>query len=328
MSPIRTEVTEKVEIELLALAESPRLDGEVREHTLRLAESDAVFPPILVHRPTMRVLDGVHRLHAMALRGHAEVEVEYVDGSIEDAFVLAVQANVAHGLPLSVADRKAAATRILRTHPGWSDRSIAQVTGLSAKTIRGLRCSTVKDPQLHVRTGLDGRVRPLRSAPGRRKAAEILARRPNASLREVARAAGISPGTVRDVRNRLQRGDDPVPEPRQRRRRTHPADVLPGPDRVLDAARMLHGLTKDPSLRMTESGRELLRWLHRAHVELTEYGRVLDAVPEHCLHVVVELAVLYAATWERIAARARGRSEMAWSRSGHHSMDGSEREAM
>jgi hypothetical protein len=36
--------------------------------------------------------------------------------------VLAVQVNVTHGLPLSLADRKVAASRIIDCYPGWSNR--------------------------------------------------------------------------------------------------------------------------------------------------------------------------------------------------------------
>jgi hypothetical protein len=38
--------------------------------------------------------------------------------------------NAAHGLPLSLADRKAAARRILGSYSDWSDRSIAAIAGI------------------------------------------------------------------------------------------------------------------------------------------------------------------------------------------------------
>ena len=160
--------TEIIKIESLAPADSPRLAGEINEHAERLAESDSDLPPILVHRPTMRIIDGTHRVKAMAYLGRDEIEAEFYDGSLEDAFVLSVHANVRHGLPLSLADRRAAARRILNTHADWSDRAIAQLTGLSATTISDLRCATAQTQQLHTRIGRDGRARPLNSAPGRR----------------------------------------------------------------------------------------------------------------------------------------------------------------
>jgi ParB-like chromosome segregation protein Spo0J len=295
--------TEIIKIESLAPADSPRLAGEIDEHAQRLAESESDLPPILVHRPTMRIIDGTHRVKAMAYVGRDEIEAEFYDGPLEDAFVLSVHANVRHGLPLSLADRRAAARRILNTHADWSDRAIAQLTGLSAKTISGLRCATAENQQLHTRIGRDGRARPLNFAPGRRLAAEVLGQRPNASLREVAKVAGISPGTVRDVRDRLHRGESPVPE----QRRSHSSNASSREDwkRIdsVDVSRMLESLAKDPSLRMTQTGRNLLQWLHLRRVDVRDCRMVVDSVPTHRRAVLVELARVYASIWETIAAQ-------------------------
>ena len=294
--------TEIIKIESLAPADSPRLAGEIKEHAELLAESESDLPPILVHRPTMRIIDGAHRVKAMAYLGRDEIEAEFYDGSLEDAFVLSVHANVQHGLPLSLADRRAAARRILNTHADWSDRAIAQLTGLSATTISDLRCATAETQQLHTRIGRDGRVRPLNSAPGRRLAAEVLGQRPEASLREVAKVAGVSPGTVRDVRDRLRRGDSPVPE----QRRSHTSNASPREPRKridrVDVPRVLESLAKDPSLRMTQTGRSLLQWLHLRRVDVRDCRMVVDSVPTHRVGVVVELARVYASIWEMIAA--------------------------
>ncbi len=82
----------------------------------------------------MRVIDGTHRLRAAILNGHEEIGVLFFDGTDDDAFVAAVRANVVHGLPLALADREAAATRIIKSHPQWSDRAIAEAAGLAAQT--------------------------------------------------------------------------------------------------------------------------------------------------------------------------------------------------
>jgi hypothetical protein len=52
-----------------------------------------------------------HRLRAAVANGQEAVDVRYFDGSAADAFLRAVEANVKHGLPLSLADRRAAAQR-------------------------------------------------------------------------------------------------------------------------------------------------------------------------------------------------------------------------
>ena len=197
----------------LRIGKSPRLNGEDRAHIARLAETDAPLPPILVHRRTMRVIDGMHRLMAASLQGRGMIEVEFFDGSEADVFLRAVQENIAHGLPLTQADRRAAAKRIIATHPHMSDRAIGHVAGLAAKTVAAMRKRSTEDPaQSNARVGRDGRVRPLDSSEARRRAAELLTGQPESSLRDVARAAGISPATVLDVRKRLERGESPVPE--------------------------------------------------------------------------------------------------------------------
>jgi ParB-like chromosome segregation protein Spo0J len=275
-----------VPISDLVVAESPRTHRENSAHILRLAESEEEFDPIMVHRPTMRVIDGVHRLRATALRGRREIAVRLFDGSDEDAFVLAVETNIRHGLPLTLAERKRAASRIIGSHPQWSDRAIAERTGLSAKTVGKLRRNASEEiPHLHARIGRDGRVRPVRNAEGRYAVAALLQSDPGASLRELASKAGVSMGTVRDVRDRLRRGEDPVPPGRRpdhpRRQsavRVHPVPAVPDPDVLSDVRK----LTRDPSLRATEAGRQLLRMLVATTLATRAWDQILASVPEHC----------------------------------------------
>ncbi|WP_164382198.1 ParB N-terminal domain-containing protein [Streptomyces sp. OM5714] len=207
LSPVQT-----VPVEHLLPADSPRTAGENAEHVQVLVQSVAVLPPIIVHRASMRVVDGAHRLRAAVERGDEVVQVRFFEGSARDAFLVAVRENTAHGLPLSMRDRLAAARRILSTHPHWSDRAIAELAGLSPKTMGELRRAAPDEGvQPTVRMGRDGRIRPVDGSAGRLRAARLVAEEPEASLRDVARRAGISPGTVRDVRARLSRGEDPVP---------------------------------------------------------------------------------------------------------------------
>ena len=42
----------------------------------------------------MRVIDGMHRLRAAILNGRSSIEVEFFDGSDEEAFIRAVEQNV------------------------------------------------------------------------------------------------------------------------------------------------------------------------------------------------------------------------------------------
>ncbi|MEU7467687.1 ParB/RepB/Spo0J family partition protein [Streptomyces sp. NPDC044984] len=303
---------EVVPIARLLLADSPRCGGEDHEHVRLLAESEAPLPPITVHRPSMRVIDGVHRLLAARWRGRHEIQVRFFDGPAEDAFILAVEANVRHGLPLSAAERTTAAIRILRTHPEWSDRAIASIAGLSAKTVAAQRLKVQGDAGRTGRIGKDGRVRPLSSAEGRRIAARLIAEDPSASLRSIAKRAGIAPGTVRDVRDRLRRGEDPVPSRPQPAQAT-PAAVpasRPAPPRLVvhrDTASlsaeareaMFRSLCRDPSLRMTETGRLLLRMME-VHMA-ADHRHIAAAVPAHCAESISAMATACAEVWQELA---------------------------
>ena len=302
-----------VPVESLRGADSPRLAGENIDHVLVLNETEATFPPILVHRATMRVIDGMHRLRAARLRGDDRIEVRFFDGNADDAFVHAVEANVAHGLPLSLPDRTAAAARIVASHTHWSDRRIAEVTGLAATTVGSIRRrSNGGIAQSNIRVGRDERVRPVNNSSGRTLASELMSQSPDLPLREVAKAAGISVSTAHDVRKRLRQGQDPVP-PRQRNgadaeapagkpngraptataRRTSATEIGP----------ILRRLRADPSLRFNDSGRELLRWLVLHTADVHEWERLVDTIPVYSRALVVELARGTGEAWREFADR-------------------------
>ena len=288
----------------------------------------------------MRVIDGMHRLRAAQLRGEKEIEVRFFDGTDELAFLLAVKTNVTHGLPLSRADRMAAAVRIVENRPEWSNRAIAAVTGLAPGTINAARqCATGQIQQLNVRLGQDGRVRPVDGTSGRLRASEIIKTRPELPLRELAKAAGVSVGTARDVRERIRRGMDPLP-PRQRAAATRDGSAAPGDngtasdagsrpdathvgrrgarppapgkilqpggrlhrdDQVLDWPLIRRKMTKDPALKYAESGRALMKWIDIHVVYPEDWKSVVDAVPPHWSNDIAELALSCAERWLDIA---------------------------
>jgi hypothetical protein len=298
-----------VEIDSLVFDDSPRIAGENHEHTRHIAELNTALPPIAVHRPTMRVIDGMHRALAARLNGERVILARFYDCAEETAFVHAVTANLTNGLPLSHEDRKAAAARIIATHPTWSDGAVASVTGLSDKSVRAVRRrSTPEPPESDSRLGRDGRVRPLNSAAKRRHAAELVRANPGAGLRAIAREAGISVATAADVRERLRRAEDPVPL-KYRTTRAAPTAALPNgaapvrdrTTRPPDPLAALAGLRNDPSLKFTDSGRQVLRWLHRHTVDQDDRARVLAALPAHCTNLVAEFARGCARGWAELA---------------------------
>jgi len=74
--PVRNSV--QVPIARILAADSPRRAGENPEHAQSLAEVNAELPPIVVHRATLRVIDGMHRLRAARLRGQEEIAVHFL----------------------------------------------------------------------------------------------------------------------------------------------------------------------------------------------------------------------------------------------------------
>jgi hypothetical protein len=200
---------------------SPRVTRVDEDHVLALAEVLDRLPPVVVDKRTMKVIDGVHRVEASKRMGRTDIRAVLFSGSETDALVVAVQANIRHGKPLSRSERQAAAGTLLRRCPDRSDRWIANVCGLSHSTVARIRqAANALGPG--VRTGRDGRRRPVDPASGRAAIAKALAEEPASSFRRVAEAAGVAPSTVHRTvaavrRLRAEPPQHPVP----------PAPVLP-----------------------------------------------------------------------------------------------------
>ncbi len=315
-----------VPVKSLVITDSPRLSGESTQHIKVLAEKSAEFPPIVVHRPTMRVLDGIHRLRAAMLRGERDIAVRFFDGDEASAFVLAVKTNITHGLPLSLDDRKAAALRIVELYPEWSDRRIASVTGLAHGTVAAVRVrATSQSGQSNGRVGRDGRLRPGDIADRRERAAQLILENPEASLRAIAKHAGISPATARDVRARLSQdylaGPDDhagarleqAPQPAQA---AAPAQAVPAPRRPPaqkepafkgDAA--LRALLADPAFRSTENGRVLLRLLSTYRIIEDQGNLLISNSPPHCIDRLAVAAQACARVWQEFANQIDSQKE-------------------
>jgi hypothetical protein len=305
-----------------------RVKGEDIKHVRALAEVGNELPPIVVHRATMQVIDGMHRVRAAILSGVAHVEALLFEGAEDEAFLLAVRLNVAHGLPLSRADRVAAAIRIIHSSPQWSDRAIARAAGLSDKTVASIRRrASAEIPHLADRIGRDGRIRPVSPAAGRRMASDLIAKNPDAAISEIATRAGISPGTARDVRERLRNGLDPVP-PRQRDTSgSQPGESRPAGSRAGGfkaagsqsrgeddgtrqrslSARMipviLESLRNDPAMRYNETGRALLRLLALHTMSPADWEQLISAVPLHRAQAVAQVARSCSEAWQEFATR-------------------------
>jgi ParB-like chromosome segregation protein Spo0J len=291
-----------VRIEDLNPGYSPRFEDDAR-HAEGLAAVEGPLPPIVIHRSTMRVIDGAHRLHAAMMRGRRSIEARFFEGSADDAFVEAVRTNVTHGKPLTTAEREAAAKRVLATHSHFSDRRIAQLCGLSGKTVASLRRGLSADlPPSNERLGLDGKVRPCDTSEGRGRAAAVIAERPDASLRDIAGVAGISPGTARDVRERVRRGASPYTV-RQR-----------SPERVTEAkkrsaaARSVETLLDDRSLTASDQGKDFVDWLESRVITVAEWESYVDSIPLSRVYVVADIVRSCASVWTELAERLEDRA--------------------
>lgn len=226
---------------------------------------------------------------------------------------------------LEHADRVAAAERLVRAHPSWSDRLVGSVTGLSDKTVGALRRrSNTDSPRPASRVGRDGRSRPVDGTEGRLRASRVIASNPEASLRRIAREAGVAVSTAQDVRRRMEEGRSPLPErqsapdavtvsivslhigededaerrPTTRRegRKSARKRRRSAPEAAAVRAAMAQ-LRNDPSLRLTDSGRALLRLLTGHQAALAAYYRLVESVPAHCSDALATIVGAHAWAW-------------------------------
>jgi len=141
MTLIPNRATEAVLIPLGHLranaAFQPRVDGLKESHVRLLMASDpATWPPLLVTPNadgTFDIIEGFHRKEAGTRLGLAALPC-LVDPTA--GYPEAVAANLAHGLPLSLPDRKAFAQWLAEEDPDLSLREIGRRCGLHHETVK------------------------------------------------------------------------------------------------------------------------------------------------------------------------------------------------
>jgi hypothetical protein len=307
-----------------------RREGTDANHVRLLADAagSVRLPSILIQKSGSRIIDGMHRLEVAKLRGECDISARIVDCTDEVALVLAVRSNTLHGLPLSRTDRISSAKRILATHADWSDRSVAEITGLSAKAIASIRNRTTDDAQFNgKRLGRDGKRRPVVPGEGRLRAADYINAHPGASLRQVAKETDVSLGTVHDVRERIRRGAEYAAQAPERRtaqlagRTAAVAACPPVPARVIHPetgkrtapplawSAISAKLASDPAVRYTEGGRAFLRWMAAHSMQADEWREFIDAVPRYWLKDVGRIAASMSEEWRQFAEQLGGKLE-------------------
>jgi ParB-like chromosome segregation protein Spo0J len=266
---------------------SPRQTKVDPDHVAALADVADRLPPVIVDERTMTVIDGVHRLEAYRSLGRSRIPALLFKGSDMEALVIAIQANVQHGKPLSRGERQEAARALLRRCPDRSDRWVGEVCGVSHSTVAVLRRS-MSEAEAKVRTGRDGRRRPVDPAVGQAAVARVMADNPMASLRQAAGAAGVAPSTVQRLAAGLARSEKP-----------------PSGDLTIDVRKPLLRSADlpvtEPALRWSPEGTEAVAWLTRTAVSVEDLHAHLGDLPLSRMYEVADECRQRARTWAQIA---------------------------
>ncbi len=131
------------------------LDANTVDSYLEAMKNDAEFPALetVFDGQVHWLFDGFHRLNAMQRIGMPNVPVRYIEGTLEDAKLLALTVNANHGLQRNHATKQAIGLAAL-SNPilqGMSNYEIAKITGLSQPFIASLRNPDLKAKQQDAR---------------------------------------------------------------------------------------------------------------------------------------------------------------------------------
>jgi ParB-like chromosome segregation protein Spo0J len=290
-------VVVRIKVADLKVGPSFREGGLCPEHVERLMTLGGSWPPIVVDSDGL-VIDGAHRVIAARRLRWARLDAVLFEGGSEEAFIEFVRRNVAHGLLLTLRERKRAAVRVLGSHREWSDRRLAEVCGISPKTVGRLRldvgCPTEEVAQLDggSRVGRDDRRRPVQRGSARARVVEALRAQPSGSLRAVAAVAGVSPETVRLVRMNLTQSPQSADTV---------AEIAAGDESVAWRA--------DAALASCDAGEEFLSWFERTQIADADMARV-HAVPLSRIYDLAKEARRRSEGWLHLARALEARTRV------------------
>jgi hypothetical protein len=280
-------VVHDISVGALCIGYSPRHTKVDRDHVAALADVADRLPPVVVDERSMTVIDGVHRVEAYRSLGRSHIPALLFKGNDMEALVIAIQANIQHGKPLSRAERQEAARALLSRCPDRSDRWVGEVCGVSHTTVAVLR-RTVSTAEAKVRTGRDGRRRPVDPSLGQAAVARVMAENPAASIRQAAGAAGVAPSTVQRVAAGLARTDK--------------APAMGVTISVGARGRALaEGLVADPAFHSSREGAEAVNWLARTAVSVEDLHAHLGSLPLSRVYEVADECRHRARTWAQVA---------------------------
>jgi ParB-like nuclease domain len=271
----------------LSVGYSPRQTKVDPDHVVALADVLDRLPPVVVDERSLTVIDGVHRLEAYKSVGRSHIPALLFRGSDMQALVIAIQANIQHGKPLSRSERQEAARALLCRCPERSDRWIGEVCGVSHTTVAVLR-RTLSAADARIRTGRDGRRRPVDPSLGQAAVARVMAENPTASIRQAAGAAGVAPSTVQRVAAGLARSQTPASAP-----------IMLGI--TGDAHGPVGALSADRAFRSLPAGTAAVSWLARTAVSVEDLHAHLRNLPLSRVYVVADECRRRARTWAQMA---------------------------
>jgi ParB-like chromosome segregation protein Spo0J len=300
-----------VPVASLRCGPSPRRGSVRADHVEALMQTHAGWPPILVHQDSLVVIDGHHRMAAARTLGLSSIEVVYFNGDDDDAEIEAIRRNVTHGLPLTLAERQAAIKRLLKRRPDWSDSRIADICGVSSRTVGRCRKETEPSPSnLDRRVGRDGKRRPTNPEAVRGRVVQLLDARPGLSLRQAAAEVGASKETIRSVRKRLEASVSA--DKRSGLVVTLPCEAMPLPPSVVvgespHTPRSRISWSADSACSSTLDGQAFACWFDAHSVQDVQPITYTSSVPLSRIYDVIDESRRRSEFWASFAAKLRDR---------------------
>lgn len=149
------------------------LDEDTVEEYAEAWKEKVCFPPIDVFADGNRYIlaDGFHRFFSAQRAGEKYIEANIHSGTRQDAIKFAVGANRKHGLKMTRADKRKAVSIAFATFAKLSDRTIAEMCGVSNTFVGAVRQDLKADEP--IRTAKDGSERKVPPPPPPRETVNI-----------------------------------------------------------------------------------------------------------------------------------------------------------
>lgn len=110
-------------------------NAKIEEYRERMEDGEQ-FPPIIINRRTMHLIDGYHRYRATRALGKSEILADFIDIPEEHEWIEAIRYNARHGIPLRRSEIKEMFEKYFIIVQGKVDtEELAKSFGVSRSTI-------------------------------------------------------------------------------------------------------------------------------------------------------------------------------------------------